>query len=179
MKKYATLLIILSLASCHARKSVNNHSKNYSKTTSTNNYNSRSLYSDFRGKNSSKTAHLISEAENYMGVPYRYGGTTDNGFDCSGYTTKVFSEIDINLPRRSMDQANEGYKVSISEIKPGDLLFFNTTGGGVSHVGIVHDISNDGEIRFIHASTSKGVTVSSLNEKYWNKNFLFARRVIK
>ena len=64
-------------------------------------------------------------------------------------------------------------------MKPGDLLFFATAGGSrVSHVGIVHDIGNDGEVKFIHASTSKGVIISSLNENYWNKAYLHAQRVL-
>ena len=71
------------------------------------------------------------------------------------------------------------YKIEIKNTKPGDLIFFATSGGTkVSHVGIVHDIGNDGEVKFIHASTSKGVIISSLNEKYWNKAYLFARRVL-
>jgi len=83
------------------------------------------------------------------------------------------------MPRRSSDQALQGKKIEIWEAKPGDLLFFATNGNGVvSHVGIVKEIKNRGEITFIHASTSKGVIVSSLNEKYWNKAFLFAKRVL-
>ncbi|WP_435524963.1 C40 family peptidase [Chryseobacterium indoltheticum] len=67
----------------------------------------------------------------------------------------------------------------LKTVKPGDLLFFATSGGSrVSHVGIVYTIENDGEIKFIHASTSKGVIISSLNEKYWNKAYLHAQRVL-
>jgi cell wall-associated NlpC family hydrolase len=70
-------------------------------------------------------------------------------------------------------------KIEIQEVKPGDLLFFATSGAAkVNHVGIVNGISSGGEVTFIHASTSKGVIISSLNDAYWNKAFLFARRVL-
>ena len=86
---------------------------------------------------------------------------------------------DIKLTRRSADQAKEGVGINIENVKHGDLLFFATAGGKrVSHVGIVHTITDDGEIKFIHASTSKGVIISSLEEAYWDKAFLFARRVL-
>ena len=91
----------------------------------------------------------------------------------------VFSENNYKLPRRSEDQAKEGKKIEIQEVKPGDLLFFATSGAAkVNHVGIVNEISSRGEVTFIHASTSKGVIISSLNDAYWNKAFLFARRVL-
>jgi cell wall-associated NlpC family hydrolase len=98
--------------------------------------------------------------------------------DCSGFITTVYDSQDVALPRRSEDQSREGREISIKNVIPGDLLFFATSGGSrVSHVGIVHTI-RDGEVNFIHASTSKGVMISSLNEKYWNKAYLSARRVL-
>lgn len=139
----------------------------------------KTLESDYSGKNSEMVKDILKDAEKYLGAPYKYAGTTSSGFDCSGFTGKVFSENNFELPRRSADQANTGDKISIEKAKPGDLIFFATSGGSkVSHVGIVHDIGNDGEVKFIHASTSKGVIISSLNEKYWNKAYLFARRVL-
>ncbi len=139
----------------------------------------RELDSDFSGKLSSSVKRILNDAERYLGVPYKYGGNTSSGFDCSGFTVKVFEENDYKLPRRSADQAMVGEKISVTKIRPGDLLFFATSGGTkVSHVGIVHEISNDGEIKFIHASTSKGVIISSLNENYWNKTYLHAQRIL-
>lgn len=139
----------------------------------------RSLNSFFSGKISSRLSELIKDAEKYLGAPYKYAGNTSAGFDCSGYTMKVFKENDEVLPRRSLDQAKAGSEVDIKSAKPGDLLFFATTGSGnVTHVGIVHDIGRDGEVKFIHASTSKGVIISSLNERYWNKAYLFTRRIL-
>lgn len=139
----------------------------------------KTLESSFSGKVSSSLQEIIRDAEKYLGAPYKYAGTTSSGFDCSGFTGKVFSENNLQLPRRSADQGMSGEEVPVRNAKPGDLVFFATSGGDkVSHVGIVHDIGSDGEIKFIHASTSKGVIISSLNEKYWNKAFLFVRRVL-
>ncbi len=139
----------------------------------------KTIVSKYSGKNSATINSVLKDAENYIGVPYKYGGNTSSGFDCSGFVCKVYLENDKKLARSSSDQALEGEEIDEKDIKPGDLLFFATSGGTkVSHVGIVHDIGNDGEVKFIHASTSKGVMISSLNEKYWNKAYLFARRVL-
>lgn len=139
----------------------------------------KTLESRFSGNVSGTIKEILKDAEKYLGAPYKYAGNTSSGFDCSGFTVKVFEENNEKLPRRSQDQSNTGEEISIKEAKPGDLIFFATAGGSkVSHVGIVHDIGNDGEVKFIHASTSKGVIISSLNEKYWNKAYLFARRVL-
>ncbi len=137
------------------------------------------LESNYYGKNSALVSELISDAQKYLGAPYKYAGNTSAGFDCSGLVTKVFNENNLTLPRRSEDQSKTGVEIKIKEAKPGDLVFFATAGGSrVTHVGIVHDIGRDGEIKFIHSSTSKGVIISSLNEKYWNNAYLFARRVL-
>ncbi len=166
------------LASCGTSKKVV-AKKNVPTKTVAKTENTRTLDSNFGGKASSSAQRLLKDAEKYIGVPYKYGGITSSGFDCSGFTSKVFEENDIKLPRRSADQASTGTEIKISNVKPGDLLFFSTSGNGrVSHVGIVHDIGNDGEVKFIHASSSKGVTISSLNEKYWNKAYLHAQRVL-
>lgn len=139
----------------------------------------KSLESNFSGKVNGQIQDILKDAQKYLGAPYRYAGNTSAGFDCSGLVTKVFNENNTKLPRRSEDQSTVGKQVNIRDTKPGDLVFFATAGGSrVSHVGIVHDIGNNGEVKFIHASTSKGVIISSLNEKYWNKAYLFARRVL-
>lgn len=139
----------------------------------------KTLESKYSGNPDAEIREILKDAEKYLGAPYKYAGNTSSGFDCSGFTTKVFEENHTKLPRRSEDQSNAGKGISIKEAQPGDLLFFATSGGSkVTHVGIVHDIGNTGEVKFIHASTSKGVIISSLNEKYWNKAYLFARRVL-
>lgn len=122
---------------------------------------------------------VLVEAESYLGAPYRYGGTTRRGIDCSAFVQSVFEIFDYELPRVSAAQAREGYPVSVEELRAGDLVFFATGGKGrVSHVGIVHNVSDEGDVEFIHASTSQGVTVTPLNNSYWSKRFLYAKRII-
>lgn len=122
---------------------------------------------------------VLSEAETYLGVPYRFGGTTRGGIDCSAFVQSVFQMFNHELPRVSAAQAKEGHLVSTDELRAGDLLFFATNGGSrVSHVGIVHNVSDQGEVEFIHASTSQGVTVTPLSNAYWTKRYLYAKRII-
>ena len=179
MKKLFLLLpLILFLASCGSTKNTVVKRNPFKKTVAKDE-GLKTFNSNFRGALDFKRNELLKDTEKYIGAPYKYGGNTSSGFDCSGYTVKVFSENNENLPRRSVDQSEAGESISVKEVEPGDLVFFATSGGStVTHVGIVHDIGDDGEIKFIHASTSKGVMISSLNEKYWNKAFLFARRVL-
>jgi len=128
---------------------------------------------------SPKVQQLLTTAESYMGTPYKFGGTTKSGMDCSGLVSVVFESQKISLPRVTRDQATAGKKISLREAVPGDLLFFATSGGSrITHVGIVHDIESDGSINFIHASTSRGVIVSPFNLKYWQDSFITARRVL-
>ena len=178
MKKFCLILLVsVFLVSCGTTSKVVKRSvptKTVSKTADL-----KTLESRFSGSVNGEIQEILKDAEKYLGAPYKYAGNTSSGFDCSGFTVKVFDENNEKLPRRSEDQSNSGKEISIKEAKPGDLIFFATAGGSkVSHVGIVHDIGNDGEVKFIHASTSKGVIISSLNEKYWNKAYLFARRVL-
>jgi hypothetical protein len=114
---------------------------------------------------------IIATAEKYLGVPYVWGGTTADGFDCSGLVQTVFAENGISLPRGSGDQYRKGRKVRKGEMRPGDLVFFHTYTSGPSHVGIYV-----GDGKFIHAESSpRGVTVTPLSQPYWNERFLGAR----
>lgn len=121
----------------------------------------------------SQASAIIATAKKYIGVPYLWGGTTPKGFDCSGYVQYVFNAHGITLPRTSREQYTAGYAVSKSKLQPGDLVFFNTSGSGVSHLGIYI-----GDGQFIHASTSKGVIIAELNTSYWSSRYIGARRVL-
>lgn len=119
---------------------------------------------------------LISFAKRFVGVRYRWGGTTPKGFDCSGFTQYVFKSIGIKLNRTSTAQATQGSHVSKSELLPGDLVFFDTNGGNnhINHVGIYI-----GGGRFVQASsTGTGVTVSNINSGFYKDAYMTARRVI-
>jgi hypothetical protein len=111
----------------------------------------------------------------FYGTPYRFGGSSSHALDCSGFVQKVFRANGIELPRDSRAQAKYGYKVSLSELKPGDLLFFKTYKRDVSHVGIYI-----GGGKMVHAATRGGrVMVSSIHEPYYRQRFLFAKRVVE
>ncbi|GGD89799.1 C40 family peptidase [Planktosalinus lacus] len=122
---------------------------------------------------------IVETARSYHGTPYKYGGMTQKGIDCSGLVYNSFKEGDIILPRISRDIAREGKKIAFHEIEKGDLVFFKTNRNRnvINHVGIVVDIF-PGKVLFIHSSTSQGVIVSSLDETYWNQTFVEARRVL-
>ena len=122
---------------------------------------------------STLASKIIKTAKKYIGVPYKWGGTTPKGFDCSGYVQYVFNKHGIELPRTSREQYYTGYKVSKSNLQPGDLVFFNTSGKGVSHVGIY---IGDGD--FIHSASSKGIVIADLFGNYWSSYYLGARRVL-
>jgi len=123
--------------------------------------------------------NILAEAETYLGTPYRFGGTTRAGIDCSAFVLSVFgAAVGMNLPRVASEQSEEGESIDRSQLQKGDLVFFAHRGSRISHVGIVEDVTPDGEVKFIHAATSKGVTVSSLNDDYWAPKFRFAKRVI-
>lgn len=123
--------------------------------------------------------NILNEAETYLGTPYRYGGTSRSGIDCSAFILQVFGDTTgIEFPRVAADQAELGEPVERHDLKKGDLLFFSN-GWGISHVGIVHEITPEGEVKFIHAATSKGVMISPLSDSYWNRKYRFAKRIIK
>lgn len=126
-----------------------------------------------------KLDDILTEAESYLGTPYRYGGMTRSGIDCSAFVLSVFgAATGMNLPRVAASQAQEGEKVDKENLQKGDLVFFSHGKGRISHVGIVESVSEDGDVKFIHAATSRGVMISSLADSYWGPKFRFAKRVI-
>ncbi|CDH04230.1 lipoprotein [Xenorhabdus bovienii str. oregonense] len=119
-------------------------------------------------------AQLKEQLNQWHGTPYRYGGIDQRGVDCSGFVYRTFHDrFNIHLPRTTSEQTKLGTRISKEDLMPGDLVFFKT-GSGESglHVGI-YDINDE----FIHASTSKGVIRSSLDNVYWRRVFWQARRM--
>ncbi|MFC0180914.1 C40 family peptidase [Thorsellia kenyensis] len=117
---------------------------------------------------------LFTQLNEWKGTPYRYGGNTKSGIDCSAFVQITYTTLfNKNLPRSTTEQAQLGTKIKPKEHRPGDLIFFRTEGSKqINHVGIYAENNT-----FIHASTSKGVTRSSLNNPYWQKNYVYSRRV--
>jgi len=115
--------------------------------------------------------YLVQTARAFMGVPYKWGGTNPNGYDCSGFVQEVFRLAGHSVPRMADVQYEQLEKVEREGLEPGDLVFFNTDGSGVSHVGIY---SGDG--KFLHASSSRGVIESALEESYYSTRYIGASR---
>jgi cell wall-associated NlpC family hydrolase len=120
---------------------------------------------------------LINVASDNLGIVYRAGGTTRNGFDCSGLVYSTFKKFDITLPRSSNEMAEIGTKIEPVNAKKGDLIFFINRGQRrINHVGIVVEVCGD-EVKFIHSSTQSGVVISSLKESYYQRTFAQINRV--
>ena len=117
--------------------------------------------------------NILRAAYSVIGTPYVFGGTTPYGFDCSGFTQYAFARAGIYLPRMADSQFYSGRQISMSQLRPGDLIFFTTYEPGASHVGIYV-----GDGNFIHAGTSTGVTVSSAFTGYWGARYYGACRVL-
>lgn len=123
---------------------------------------------------------VIGEARSYIGVPYRYGGTSRGGMDCSGLLLRSFEAIDLEIPRTSKMQRTIGKKVNLNNLKKGDLVFFaaGKSKRKITHVGLVTELRGKDNVRFIHASTKLGVVESNLMSDYYKKIFRQARRVL-
>ena len=176
------------MINCGVKKKTSySKNKNYSKTRtvtvkaseSDQNNSLRSAKKSTSKKNNSVADNVINTALTFSGTRYKYGGTTKKGMDCSGLLYVAFGENDIKLPRVSYHMAEEGKNIRVKNVEKGDLLFFKTQkrAGRINHVGMVVAVKGD-EIKFIHASSSRGVIVSSLREGYWNHAFVKATRVL-
>ena len=134
------------------------------------------LFGEASVKDSQRIA-FVNNALRYLGTPYRYGGHSSKGMDCSGFVFRNGADVlQLQMPRRSDAIAEYSKRITDEEIQPGDLLFFNTA-GGISHVGIYI-----GAGKFIHSASDgphTGVIVSSIQESYWKKTYRFAGSIMK
>ena len=132
--------------------------------------------SSAKDKASGQATGLITQAMDLLGVPYRRGGSTEaSGFDCSGFVRYLYeNSVGQLLPRRAEEQARSTEVIDRSELKPGDLVFFNTTGDKYSHAGIYI-----GKGRFVHAPSSGGtVRLEQIESPYWSNRFTEVRRLV-
>ncbi|MBC8016455.1 MAG: C40 family peptidase [Sporomusaceae bacterium] len=126
-----------------------------------------------RDSSSTLTRRIVQASLRYQGVPYVFGGTTPNGFDCSGFTRYIFAQAGIHLPRAADEQYEMGQRVSYSRLQTGDLVYFSTYEAGASHVGIYL-----GNGQFISATSSRGIAIASMDSGYWGDRYIGARRVL-
>jgi cell wall-associated NlpC family hydrolase len=122
-----------------------------------------------------ESLQVIASGKEHIGTPYRYGAPAGitYAFDCSSFVQYVFNQFGVDLPRTSISQAYTGQKVDKAYLSVGDLVFFNTSGSGISHVGIYA-----GNGKMLHASSKKGITLSNMNSTYYSNKFVTARRVL-
>ncbi len=122
---------------------------------------------------------VIAKARSFTGTPYKYGGTTSLGMDCSGLLMRSFEAIDMYIPRTSKEQSKLGQNVQLNEIQKGDLVFFAAKKGSkkITHAGLVTSTKGKDRIIFIHSSSSKGVIEVNLLNDYYRKIFVKARRI--
>lgn len=172
------LVVFLGLQSCSSKRTVSSKSatiqENKAEASST-----LTAKEISPARPLSQADRIINTAEEFTGTPYQFGGSTSSGMDCSGLIYVSLKEHGISFPRISHEMAQEGRRIGLRQVQKGDLLFFKTSSRGrrINHVGLVIAVSEE-DIRFIHASSSKGVMVSSLTEKYWSKAFVQANRFL-
>jgi probable lipoprotein NlpC len=159
MQKWFFLLLLISVgfASCSSTKTVR-------KTTK---------------RRTVKIDKIVVNAIKYKGIPYKFGGTTKRGMDCSGIVYVSYLKEKVQLPRVSRQMAKRGKKVSLRNAKKGDLLFFKTSKrrSRINHVGLIVSVKKN-QIRFIHSTSSRGVITSSLSERYWENAFVKVKRIL-
>lgn len=167
------LLFFILITACSSSKQVTTKKRSSSRRTTVKKIVSK--------KNTTTVADkIIATANTYKGTPYKYGGTTKRGIDCSALVMNSFANNGISLPRTSYDQSNSGKNIPLKNVRKGDLLFFRTNPrkpNRISHVGLVTSVKN-GVAYFIHASTKRGVIENNMSQNYYKKAFVKAKRVL-
>ena len=123
---------------------------------------------------------LVSFATKHLHIPYRSGGSSKKGFDCSGFVRYCFDKWDISWPHSSAAQAEKGTTIEVEDAKPGDLIFFkghSSKDKNIGHVGIITEV-NDSYVRFIHSAWKGGIRYDLLNADYYKKRFVAIKRLI-
>jgi probable lipoprotein NlpC len=169
MKRILPVLFLLLVASsCKSKKSYSSKKKQ-----------THTVKVNANTKPTEEAEDIVKYAKTFDGTRYKYGGTTKRGMDCSGLIYTSFKKHDVNLPRTTTSLKSTGSWIDLKDVNVGDLIFFatNKNSRNVNHVGIVTNVRT-GNVEFIHASSSKGVMVSSLAERYWYFAFVQARRVL-
>jgi cell wall-associated NlpC family hydrolase len=136
---------------------------------------------DSKSENNKIVKVVLHTAKSFLSTPYKLGGTDKSGIDCSALVKISFALANIELPRRSIEQYHFGKPVTIEHALPGDLVFFRFDKGSkneIDHVGIISDVSDRMNIKFIHASTKKGVIEDDLSKPYNTKAFVKCVRII-
>ncbi|MBC7485474.1 MAG: C40 family peptidase [Cytophagaceae bacterium] len=128
---------------------------------------------------SDQVKKLIKTARSYTGTPYKYGGTSRAGLDCSGFTSISYQSIDVTIPRTSQSQSTIGEDIDLNDIQPGDLVFFSASKNSkkITHVGMITEV-DDSNAKFIHASTQLGVVENELLSGYYYSLIVKIRRVL-
>ncbi len=156
------LLLLTGLAACTSTTPVKHHSHLETKATA-----------PLSAKSQPPAHRALTIASSMIGTPYRYGGTSPRGFDCSGLVYYAYNKVGIDSPRSTAELYRQSKRIRISHLQPGDLIFFKISGNRISHVGIYA-----GDSRFIHApSSGKSVTYASLKNSYWRARIAGAGRL--
>jgi len=165
-------IIVFSLSSCKSSKVPSSKGKD-------NNKQKEHTKGNIHESNE-KADKVIKVARSYVGTPYKFGGTSRAGMDCSGLMLLCFKEVNINLPRTSAEQSNVGTSIKYADLKTGDLVFFTDKKGGskVVHAGVVSKVNGPRDVKFIHSSTKLGVVESDLYVSYYENILIKARRVL-
>lgn len=171
---FGIIVMLFLLASCAGGKKISS-SKKYDSPTKK----ERRATSKYEKRTDQRVDTIIKTARSFTGTPYRWGGTSRAGMDCSGLLVTSFRSADIELPRTTSEQIRVGRGIRLYELQPGDLVFFaakKRNPNKVTHVGMITEVRAKHDVRFIHASTKLGVTENNIYSNYYRKIFVKARR---